>query len=93
MNKEGNDGRILKEGSEKMVELMFDFFKENRQFQPYTFGIIGHATELLMHFLCYCNGENYDQISEDYRDFLCDVHGNIKAGYIKAVKTEDLKAN
>ena len=93
MNKEGNDGRILKEGSEKMVGLMFDFFKENRQFQPYTFGIIGHATELLMHFLCYCNGGNYDQISEDYRNFLCDVHGNIKHGNIKASITEDLKAN
>lgn len=88
MNKEGNDERILKEGSEKMAGLMFDFFKENRQFQPYTFGIIGHATELLMHFLCYCDGDNYDKISEDYRDFLRDVHRNIKAS-----KIEDLTAN
>ena len=88
MNKEGNDGWILNEGANKMADLIFNFFKENSQFQPYHFAIIGYATELFMRYLCDQSGNDYDRISENYRDFLRVAHKDIKA-----FKIEDLTAN
>lgn len=88
MKKKGNDERVLLEGANKMAEQMFNFYKENRKFQPYTFGVIGYATELFMRYMCDNGGEDYDQISENYRRFLGAVHDDIKR-----FKNEDLMVN
>ena len=88
MKNEDNDERVLFEGANQMAEQMFNFFKENEQFQPYTFGIIGYATELLMRFMCDQSGDDYDSISENYRNFL-----NIAHKDTKAFSKEDLMAN
>lgn len=88
MKNKGNDERVLLEGANKMAEQMFNFYKENRKFQPYTFGVIGYATELFMRYMCDNGGEDYDQISENYRRYLGAVHNDIKM-----IKKEDLMAN
>ena len=82
------DERVMFEGANQMAEQMFNFFRDNEQFQPYTFGIIGYATELLIRFIADQSCDDYDQLSNKYRNFLEFAHKDTKA-----FKTEDLMAN
>ena len=72
------DGETLMKGSSELAELMFDFFKRNNQYQPFTFGIVGYATEILMRFLAERSGNDYDEMSKNYSNYLSSVHNDVK---------------
>lgn len=86
--KKQKDEATLLEGANELSAIMFDFFKKNRQYQPFTFGIIGYATELFMRFLTEKAGNDYDKVSKNYSEYLRVVHDDVKNAGAK-----DLKAN
>lgn len=85
--KKQKDEATLLEGANELSAIMFDFFKKNRQYQPFTFGIIGYATELFMRFLTEKAGNDYDNVSKNYSEYLRAVHDDVKRAdltYLKA---------
>lgn len=86
--KEQKDEATLLEGANELSAIMFDFFKKSRQYQPFTFGIIGYATELFMRFLTEKVGNDYDEVSKNYSEYLRAVHDDVKRADVT-----DLKAN
>ena len=82
------DGETLMRGSSELAELMFDFFRKNNQYQPFTFAIVGYATETLMRFLAERSGNDYDEISKNYSNYLSSVHNDVKNANVS-----DLKVN
>ena len=86
--KDNNDIATLIGGANKLAELMFNFFKENKSSQPFTFGTVGYATELFMRFMAEQAGEDYDKLSVDYANYLREVHEDVKR-----MSVENPKAN
>ena len=88
MKKKRNDEKVLIEGANEMAEMMFNFFKDREDYQPYTFAVIGYAAELMMRFMGEQTGIGFDKLSKDFRQYLGIVHDDIKR-----IDKEDLIAN
>lgn len=77
-NKKETDEQTLIQGANEMAALMFGFFASNEEYQSFSIGIVGYATEILLSFFAANIGKSHDDMSEEYRSYLGLVHDSVK---------------
>lgn len=77
-NKKETDGQTLMRGANELAAIVFSFLASNKDYQPFTMGIVGYASEMLLRYFSASIGKPFDDVSEEYRKFLEQVHEDIK---------------
>lgn len=77
-NKKETDGQTLIRGANEMATLMYDFFASHEEYQSFSMGIVGYATEILLSFFAANIGKPHDELSKEYRKYLGVVHEDVR---------------